>query len=167
MAEQKAVEVSAGTVFTPEELLKYWQDHRQLTRRVIEAYPEDQLFTFSLGGLRTFGELILELLAMDAPTAKGLATDKWEESGPKGTFSKAELLSFWDENTKTIDEIWKTIDPARFQTSMMAFGQWPGRGIELLMYIIDNEIHHRGQAYVYLRALGVTPPGFFERGPWA
>ena len=28
---------------------------------------------------------------------------------------------------------------------------------------IDNEIHHRGQAYVYLRALGIEPPHFWER----
>jgi hypothetical protein len=30
-------------------------------------------------------------------------------------------------------------------------------------YWIDNEIHHRGQGYVYLRALGVEPPPFYER----
>ncbi|MEJ6979249.1 DinB family protein [Pedobacter sp. P351] len=29
--------------------------------------------------------------------------------------------------------------------------------------MIDNEIHHRGQAYVYLRSLGITPPFFWER----
>ena len=28
---------------------------------------------------------------------------------------------------------------------------------------IDNEIHHRGQGYVYLRALGKEPPPFYER----
>jgi uncharacterized damage-inducible protein DinB len=28
---------------------------------------------------------------------------------------------------------------------------------------IDNEVHHRGQGYVYLRALGVEPPPFWER----
>jgi uncharacterized damage-inducible protein DinB len=31
------------------------------------------------------------------------------------------------------------------------------------MYAIDNEIHHRGQGYVYLRALGIVPPPFWER----
>ena len=25
----------------------------------------------------------------------------------------------------------------------------------LILYVIDNEIHHRGQGYVYLRALGI------------
>ena len=34
----------------------------------------------------------------------------------------------------------------------------------LLLYWIDNEIHHRGQGYVYLRALGIEPPAFWERG---
>ena len=29
---------------TPEGLLAHWQGHRRLTRRLIEAYPEDQLF---------------------------------------------------------------------------------------------------------------------------
>ena len=28
---------------------------------------------------------------------------------------------------------------------------------------IDNETHHRGQGYVYLRALGIEPPQFWER----
>jgi len=31
------------------------------------------------------------------------------------------------------------------------------------MAFVDNEIHHRGQGYVYLRSLGITPPGFYER----
>jgi uncharacterized damage-inducible protein DinB len=34
---------------------------------------------------------------------------------------------------------------------------------DLLLYCIDNEIHHRGQGYVYLRALGIEPPPFWER----
>jgi uncharacterized damage-inducible protein DinB len=33
----------------------------------------------------------------------------------------------------------------------------------LLFYIIDNEVHHRGQGYVYLRALGIEPPPFYDR----
>jgi uncharacterized damage-inducible protein DinB len=35
---------------------------------------------------------------------------------------------------------------------------------DLLLYIVDNEIHHRGQGYVYLRELGIEPPPFYERG---
>jgi uncharacterized damage-inducible protein DinB len=32
-----------------------------------------------------------------------------------------------------------------------------------MLYWIDNEIHHRGQGYVYLRALGIEPPAFYDR----
>jgi uncharacterized damage-inducible protein DinB len=34
---------------------------------------------------------------------------------------------------------------------------------DLILYVVDNEIHHRRQGYVYLRALGIEPPAFFER----
>jgi uncharacterized damage-inducible protein DinB len=36
-------------------------------------------------------------------------------------------------------------------------------GIAMIQYAIDNEIHHRGQGFVYLRALGIEPPHFWER----
>ena len=32
-----------------------------------------------------------------------------------------------------------------------------------ILCAIDNEIHHRGQGYVYLRALGIEPPAFYDR----
>ena len=31
------------------------------------------------------------------------------------------------------------------------------------IYFIDNEIHHRAQGFVYLRALGIEPPFFWDR----
>lgn len=46
---------------------------------------------------------------------------------------------------------------------MTAFGQYEDVGRNRFLYVIDNEIHHRGQGYVYLRALGVEPPAFWER----
>ncbi|MGH7555376.1 MAG: DinB family protein [Longimicrobiales bacterium] len=44
-----------------------------------------------------------------------------------------------------------------------AFGQYPGRVYDLLLYAIDNEIHRRGQGYVYLRAQDIEPPPFYDR----
>ncbi|MDZ4793126.1 MAG: hypothetical protein SGI83_02510 [Bacteroidota bacterium] len=39
-------------IISPESLLKHWQSHRSLTHKTIEAFPEDQLFTYSVGGMR-------------------------------------------------------------------------------------------------------------------
>ena len=60
--------------------------------------------------------------------------------------------------------MWPQIPPGRFQETLTAFGQYPGVLHDLILYVIDNEIHHRGQGYVYLRALGIEPPPFYERG---
>ena len=46
---------------------------------------------------------------------------------------------------------------------MKAFGQYEGRVNDLILYVIDNNAHHRAQGYVYLRALGTEPPPFWER----
>ena len=151
------------TVLTPEALLDHWQGHRRVTRRMIEAFPEDKLFTYSIGGMRPFGELAGEMLAMSAPIASGVASGtwgKWAESKPT---TKAELLKKWDESTAELDRVFKTIPLHRFQEVDTAFGQWKGTGIWMILYAIDNEIHHRGQGYVYLRSLGITPPAFYDR----
>lgn len=148
---------------TPDALLAHWQGHRRLTRRLIEAFPEDQLFTFSVGGMRTFGELAMELLTMAVPMVRGAVSGDWETSASREARPKEELLRLWDENTEQLDALWKQIPPERFLETMTAFGQYPGVLHDLILYVIDNEIHHRGQGYVYLRALGIEPPPFYER----
>ena len=47
--------------------------------------------------------------------------------------------------------------------TLNAFGQYPGVLHNLILYVIDNEVHHRGQGYVYLRALKMEPPAFYDR----
>jgi uncharacterized damage-inducible protein DinB len=148
-----------------EALLEHWQGHRSLTRRMIEAFPDDKLFSFSVGGMRPFSELAMEMIHMAGPGVIGIATGKWgkyAESSAKPT-TKKELLKLWDESTETINQYWTQIPVGRFSERDTAFGQWEGPVHWSLFYFIDNEIHHRGQGYVYLRALGIEPPAFWSR----
>jgi uncharacterized damage-inducible protein DinB len=148
---------------TPDALRQHWQAHRRLTRRLLDAFPEDQLFTFSIGGMRPFGALALEMLSMAAPMVRGAVTAEWGTSWDRDPRPKVELLQRWDEATAEIDALWPQLPAERFQETMTAFGQYTAPLYELLLYCIDNEIHHRGQGYVYLRALGIEPPPFWER----
>jgi uncharacterized damage-inducible protein DinB len=154
-----------ASVTTPEELLEHWQGHRRLTRRLIDAFPEDKLFTYSIGGMRPFSELAMEFIHMTTPGITGLATGKWENYASDKTkpTTKEELLALWDKTTEELDRIWPTIPAQRFRETDKAFGQWEGTGSWFVSYFIDNEIHHRGQGYVYLRSLGIAPPPFWER----
>jgi len=153
-----------GLVISPEQFLKHWQGHRTLTRRVIAAFPDDKLFTYTSGGMRPFSALAMEFLGMGAPTLHGVITGEWKSYASPTATTKADILRMWDEATAEIDTLWPTIPPQRFQEVDTAFGQWKMPMYDLLLYIVDNEIHHRGQGYVYLRELGIEPPPFWERG---
>lgn len=155
--------VPADRVITPAALLAHWQGHRRLTRRVIDAFPEDQLFTCTIGGMRSFGEMVMELLSMGAPMVRGVANGEWDTSWDRDPLPKAEILRRWDAATEEINDLWPGIPVDRFHETMTAFGQYTDVAHSLLLYVIDNEIHHRGQGYVYLRSLGIEPPPFYER----
>ncbi|RLK03237.1 DinB family protein [Tenacibaculum discolor] len=152
-------------VITPSELLKHWQGHRGLTRRTIEAFPEDPFFNYSIGGMRTFADMVMELLGIAGPGIKEIATGEIQElieevdHGNK----KEKVLELWDKATDEINTYWAQIKPEQFQQSIKIFGQYEGTVWSSIFYFIDNEIHHRGQGYVYLRALGIEPPFFYER----
>lgn len=150
-------------VITPDQLLSHWQGHRGLTRRMIDAFPENDLYNYSLGGMRTFAQLAMEIIGMAVPTLQGIVTHEWPAVKYDTPATKAGMLEMWDFTTGEINKLWAQIPSARFQETDVAFGQWEMPIHGLLLYIIDNEIHHRGQGYVYLRSLGIEPPPFYER----
>ena len=100
---------SSAAVISQQALLDHWQGHRRLTRRVIEAFPEDQLFHFSVGGMRPFGALAMEMLGMAAPMVRGVVTGEWKEYTAKTAVSRDEILSLWDEATEEINSYWSQI----------------------------------------------------------
>jgi uncharacterized damage-inducible protein DinB len=157
------VDSSPAVVISPEALLQHWHGHRGLTRRVIDAFPEDKLFTFSVGGMRPFSALAIEFIGMAVPSLRGVITGEWSTGDKVEARTKADLLRLWDETTAEINALWPKIPTQRFQEIDTAFGQWKMPMYGLLLYVIDNEIHHRGQGYVYLRALGIEPPPFYDR----
>lgn len=161
---------SPAVVITPGELLYHWQGHRRLSRRTIEAFPEEEFLNFSVGGMRPFAALAMEMIVLAANGMPGAINGEWNAPAhladriKKGTvLSKAETLKVWDEVTALIDELWAQIPAERFHDTVLAYGMYEGPLYSIILYWIDNEIHHRGQGYVYLRALGIEPPYFWER----
>lgn len=163
-------QTNAATIFIPalvtsETLLSHWQGHRGLTRRVILTFPEDALFTFTPAPpLRPFGEMAWEVVGLVDYLLRGLDTGDWSWSPPtqQPPHDRAALLAAWDEQTPRLDAALPTFPiPRLLEKQDMAWGHFSP--LETAQYLIDNEIHHRGQGYVYLRALGVEPPAFYER----
>lgn len=161
---------SAAVILTPETLLKHWQGHRKLSRKVLAAFPEKELFEFSIGGMRPYSDLAGEMTGLASSAMKGLTTGNWETTPLLDHFNEAEKISTkqqfleaWDEVTEQIDHLFLQIPIEHYAHTVMAFGRYESTVIDIILYMIDNEIHHRGQGFVYLRALGIEPPAFWDR----
>lgn len=165
MNNASTASLQAPLVITAAELLTHWQGHRSLTRRVIEAFPQEALFTHSIGGMRSFAQMCMELLGIAGPGLREIVTGKvnsLNEHFELGN-SKQKLLQAWDDATLEINECWAQLNPGQFHETILAFGKYEGTVISSIFYFIDNEIHHRAQGYVYLRSLGIEPPAFWDR----
>lgn len=151
-------------ILTKDEFLKHWLGHRTLTRRTIEKFPEKELFTYSIGGMRPFAELAMELLSIAEPGLRGIVEriDQPYNHELKLT-TKDELLTKWDADTPKIIELFNQIPEEDFHVTHNLFGEYNFPIYSNLLYFVDNEVHHRAQGYVYLRALGIEPPFFWDR----
>src|ERR1700676_1782233 len=112
-----ATETTPMNLLTADALVNNWQGHRRLTRKTIEAFPEDKLFQFSVGGMRPFAEMALEFIHMAVPIVDGGATGKgqqWDEKKGAKPGTKAELLRLWDAQTVELDKKFPKIPEDRF-----------------------------------------------------
>lgn len=149
-------------LLTPEALLTNLKDVRALTRNVIEAFPEKELFEFSVANLRPFSQMVEEFLMITNYIFTETLHEKHTPFYTEGQFptTKAEVLALWDRATEIIDREWTKVgdytQPLTIYQMTFSFAQW-------ILYFIENESHHRGQGYTYLRALNIEPPFFWAR----
>ena len=155
-----------NSTIPPHVWLDHWQGHRRLTRRMILEYPEEHFFSYSVGGMRPFSGLVMEMIRLSALGMRGVSSGDWTVTGDLKKYTEAltpstkkGVLQLWDEVTEQINHLW----PEDFQKVHLAFGQYESPVYGIILYWIENEIHHRGQAYVYMRSLGIDPPPFWER----
>ncbi|MGL4612059.1 MAG: DinB family protein [Trueperaceae bacterium] len=149
---------------TLEQLHKHWQGHRRLTIRTIEAFPDEQLFQFSVAPMRPFGKLVLEVLMVEKHFLHGIVSGDWLWK-PKAiqAENKKELLSGTENLAEESQGMWAKLSLERLRAIETDAGNATKPNLDRLLYMLDNEIHHRAQGYVYLRLLGIEPPAFYER----
>lgn len=156
--------MSTKAILSKEDLLQHWLGHRTLTKKTIEKFPEKELFEFSIGGMRTFADQVKEIISLAVPGLKELTggeVKNFDHDLPLHT--KADLLKQWEEDTPVIIELFNQLDETRFHETHKLFGQFESPIIGHVQYLVDNEIHHRSQGFVFLRALGIEPPFFWDR----
>jgi uncharacterized damage-inducible protein DinB len=150
------------------ELRAQWEGNRRLTLRTARAFPADRLWTFSPAApLRTFGQLLDEISRLDLAYVRGLVEDRWayDPQDPPPASDAEGAIRLLEQSTAYVAAGWDRISEETLLAKRhdpFFFGD-DHRPLDWLVYCIENEIHHRGQGYVYLRELGVEPPHFYER----
>ncbi|MBP2016855.1 putative damage-inducible protein DinB [Symbiobacterium terraclitae] len=155
-------------LLTPASLLEMMEGNRRLTLRVAEAFPEEKLFSFKPAeALRPFADMVKEFLDIEEAYVRGIATGEWvfDEEKRAGINTKQALLAECEAVRQRTRELWPKITAERLQAAEDDgfFGQGVQTNLSRLIYALENEIHHRGQGYIYLRILGIEPPPFYVR----
>lgn len=153
-------------MLTPTELLEILEGNRRLTIRIMQAFTETDLFTFRpVPEMRPFAEMIVEILGIEDGYVRGIATGEWTYNpGAFNVSTAAGLLDACEAVRRQTQALWPQITAERLaQVEQDPFFGPAMSHFTRLQYALENEIHHRGQGYVYLRLRGVEPPPFWER----
>jgi len=146
-----------------------WEELRMvngITFRVIQAVPKDKIDVRPVRDMRTPRELVAHMYETMRGVAAGIVSGQvvTDENADKGNSLKthAEMLQFASECWKSADKSVKSITDA--QATAMVKTPWgmDFPGWMCAQIIFDEHLHHRGQLYAYLRALGIEPPFMWD-----
>lgn len=143
------------------ERIKDWERARAFTKEYLDAMPESSYALKPTKEMRSFAGQMLHLSdalygivgsATDvAPTAKDV-----EKSNDVAKASVTEkVLAAYDFAINTI----KNVPDAKLAESVKLFGRFELTRGQAIEKAFEHQTHHRGQATVYIRLAGATPPG--------
>lgn len=148
-----------------------WEDFRLvhgITVRAVEALPADALDAHPIPNMRTPKELIVHmaevLRAFGTGPVVGTIPD-FEADEPK----KAAAIHSREELSAFLRSAWADSDQAiRSMTEAQAVGtvktpwKYEPQGWVCVQIVFNELVHHRGQLFAYLRALGAQPPEMWD-----
>jgi uncharacterized damage-inducible protein DinB len=149
-----------------------WDQTRQkygVFMRVVESIPDGKLQSQPIPGMRTTAELVAHVSGgIVRDIAKGIAAgairpDDTEAAIAKSFKNNADALAYakkcWQEANATASKL----TDENLSAMVDAWGMTlPGSAC--VSILTDELLHHRGQLYTYVRALGAEPPFVWSHG---
>ena len=155
-----------------------WDQVRQrygVYLRLLETIPDDKFQAHPVKGMRSPAELVAHVsggIIRDIPQGVAKGEIKSNTSGEANTAhaftSSADAIAFGRRCWKEADTAVANIGDAQLNGMVKAWGGSTLPGSACMHIMSDELVHHRGQLYVFARALGGTPPnvwGFADNAP--
>ncbi len=145
-----------------ESFLEYYERVRERTRKLVVLIPPEHLEWTYREGRFTIGELVRHIAAIErwlyAENAEGRPS-KYAGCGPELTEGYESMLDYFDEMHRQSVAIFQKLSPDMLQAKIQTPAGQPITCWKWLRALVEHEIHHRGQLYMYLNMLDVkTPP---------
>lgn len=147
-----------------DDFLRYYRRIRSRTLRVIECVPPDQLEWTYKAGKFTMGDLIRHIAAIErfmyAESVKGNPS-LYKGCGPELAAGYENVVNFFNDMHQQSLEIFSALTPEQFNGKCQTPLGSPITVWKWLRAMIEHEIHHRGQIYMYLGMLDISAPPLF------
>jgi uncharacterized damage-inducible protein DinB len=144
------------------ELLRYWHNVRDRTRRLVPLIPEARLEWRPAEGRFSPGDLVRHLAAIErwmfAENVAGRPS-RYPGHGEELASGAAAVLAYHDRMHEEAMAIFAALDDERLRARCTTPGGASIPAWKWLRSMVEHEAHHRGQLYLQLSLLGVpTPP---------
>jgi uncharacterized damage-inducible protein DinB len=142
--------------------LEYLDKVHQRTLRVVRCIPPDKLDWSYAPGKFTLGDLVRHIAAIErhmfAENVQGKPS-RYPGCGKELADGYDEVVQFMERMHRESVEIFSRLGPDDLDRKCETPGGAPITVWKWLRSMVEHEIHHRGQIYLYLAMLGVaTPP---------
>lgn len=144
--------------------LDYYEKLRQRTLKVIRCIPPDKLEWTYRPGKFTPGDLVRHLASIErdlyAENVQG-KTSRYAGHGRELADGPEAVMKFMQEKHKEAMEIFGRLSDEDLQKKCTTPEGIPITTWKWLRALVEHEIHHRGEIYLYLALLDVPTPPLF------
>lgn len=145
-----------------ESFLEYYEKIRARTERIIQCIPPDKIDWTYAEGKFTFGDLVRHLAGIERYLYAENAQFKQSLYPGHGKHLAAtydEVFQYFHDKHAESMEIFRGLSPEQLEARCMLPNETSITLWKWLRAMVEHEIHHRGQIYLYLAMLNIpTPP---------
>lgn len=148
----------------PREFLDYYEKVRQRTLKVIDAIPREKFDWTYREGKFTFADIIRHIATIErwmyAENVQ-LNPSRYPGHGRELADGPENVLAFFDRLHRESMEIFGSLSEDDLNRKCTTPGGAPITVWKWLRAMVEHEVHHRAQIYVYLGLLGIPSPPIY------
>lgn len=150
------------TLLKRDQMIADWERAKAYTKEYLDASTDDVINFRPMPEIRTFGQQMLHLA--EGNYGLGSAASGQQSPVPFGSLEKSDQHKTKESVTKAVMDSYdfviaslKEMDDQKMNATVKIFN-FEMTGEVAMNKTFEHQTHHRGQATIYLRLKGITPP---------